>query len=143
MAAPGTGASEPSAWLGGLSRLGREAWDTVGARFWQEVRSLVRVSRVEQPEAMLLAPEHAFFLRENLKLRLLNARAALLSRQFSAAQADLAVAGEALRRYFDTGSRKTQLTQDLLQQVRAQCAHTALPRPDETTAALAALSAVR
>lgn len=146
-AAPGAAASEPatepSAWLGGLGRLGREAWDTVGARFWQEVRSLVRVSRVEHPEAMLLAPEHAFFLRENLKLRLLNARAALLSRQFNAAQADLAVAGDALQRYFDAGSRKTQLTRELLQQVQAQCAHTTLPRPDETTAALAALSAVR
>jgi uroporphyrin-III C-methyltransferase len=40
---------------------------------------LVRVTPIDQPEAMLLAPEQAFFLRENLKLRLLNARLALLS----------------------------------------------------------------
>ena len=54
-----------------------------------EIRSLVRVTRIDHPEAMLVAPEQAFFLRENLKLRLLNARLALLARQFDAAQADL------------------------------------------------------
>ena len=37
--------------------------------------------RIDQPEAMLLAPDQAFFLRENLKLRLLNARLALLARR--------------------------------------------------------------
>ncbi|NTV85288.1 MAG: hypothetical protein HGA21_00930, partial [Burkholderiaceae bacterium] len=40
----------------------------------QETRKLVRVSRIEQPEATLLSPEQSFFLRENLKLKLLNAR---------------------------------------------------------------------
>jgi 2-dehydro-3-deoxyglucarate aldolase/4-hydroxy-2-oxoheptanedioate aldolase len=45
---------------------------------------------------MLIAPEQAFFLRENLKLRLLNARLALLSRQFDTAQADLSDALAAL-----------------------------------------------
>jgi uroporphyrin-3 C-methyltransferase len=50
---------------------------------WSEVRDLVRVTRVDEPEAALLAPEQAFFLRENLKLRLLNARLALLSDRYS------------------------------------------------------------
>ena len=54
---------------------------------------------------MLLAPEQAFFLRENLKLRLLNARLALLSRQFDTAQADLREAQCALERYFDRSSQ--------------------------------------
>ena len=54
-----------------------------------EIRSLVRVTRIDQPEAMLVAPEQAFFLKENLKLRLLNARLSLLARQFDAARGDL------------------------------------------------------
>ena len=55
---------------------------------------------------MLIAPEQAFFLRENLKLRLLNARLALLSRQFDTAQSDLRDAQSALDRYFDRSSRR-------------------------------------
>ena len=56
---------------------------------WSEIRSLVRVTRIDQPEAMLVAPDQAFFLQENLKLRLLNARLSLLARQFDAARGDL------------------------------------------------------
>ncbi|WP_448900770.1 uroporphyrinogen-III C-methyltransferase, partial [Escherichia coli] len=56
---------------------------------WGETRSLVRVTRITQPEGMLIAPDQAFFLRENVKLRLLNARLALLSRQTPQATADL------------------------------------------------------
>ncbi len=52
----------------------------------QNGRELVRVSRIDQPEAALLAPEQVFFLRENIKLRLLNARLGLLARQMEQAQ---------------------------------------------------------
>ncbi|RYF39575.1 MAG: hypothetical protein EOO25_14660 [Comamonadaceae bacterium] len=54
-----------------------------------EARKLLRVSRIEQPEAALLSPEQSFFLRENFKLRLMNARLGLLSRQTDTARADL------------------------------------------------------
>ena len=66
----------------------------------------------------MLAPEHAYFLRENLKLRLLNARMALLSRNEAAFRADLLAAQEALLRYFDTRARQTQTVQALLRQVQ-------------------------
>jgi uroporphyrin-III C-methyltransferase len=49
-------------------------WQTVLDRFMLEARGLLRVSRIDSPEAALLAPEQGFFLRENLKLKLLNAR---------------------------------------------------------------------
>jgi HemY protein len=81
------------------------------------VRSLVRVTRIDKPEAMLVAPEQAFFLRENLKLRLLNARLALLSRQFDIAQSDLRDAQSALDRYFDRSSRRVVLATELVRQV--------------------------
>jgi uroporphyrin-3 C-methyltransferase len=102
----------------------------------ENARDLVRVSRVDQPEAMLLAPEQAFFLRENLKLKLLNLRLSLLARQNDAARADVATAMAMLNKYFDPGSRRVQSVVGQLLQVQAQVRTAQLPRIDETLAAL-------
>lgn len=110
---------------------------------WDEVRSLVRVSRIDQPEAILLAPEEAFFLRENLKLKLLNARLGVLARQFQSARADLSAASGAINKYFDPTSRRTQSVATLLQQAQVHMKHTELPRIDETFAALTSAAAGR
>lgn len=110
---------------------------------WSETRSLVRVTRIAQPEGMLIAPDQAFFLRENVKLRLLNARLALLSRQTPQATADLRLVERSLPRYFDAQSRKTQLLQSMVSDVIAQSQQTAVPRPDDTLAALAAVAGGR
>ncbi len=120
-----------------------ERWDALAGRVWGEARSLVRVTRIEHPEAMLLAPEQAYFLRENLKLRLLNARLALLSRQFDTAQGDLQGAQNALERYFDRSSRRTQLATELIRRVALQARQVGLPRPDHTLAALSTAAAGR
>jgi uroporphyrin-III C-methyltransferase len=127
--------SLPAAW--------GEAWNSVSSRVGDEVRSLVRVTRVDHPDAALLAPEQAFFVRENLKLRLLNARLALLSRQFPTAQSDLLGAQTMIDRYFDRSSRRATLASDLLKQVMQQSRQTVLPRPDDTLAALTAAAAGR
>lgn len=94
------------------------AWSGWTGEMWTDVRQLLRVRTVEHPEAMMLAPEHAYFLRENLKLRLLNARMALLSRNEAAFRADLLAAQESLVRYFDTRAAQTQRVQALLRQVQ-------------------------
>ena len=116
-------------------------------RSWQvvrdEVRALVRVSRIEHPEATLLSPEQSFFLRENFKLKLLNARLGLLARQIDSSRADLVTASTALARYFDASSRKTQTAAALLQQVQTQMKTLELPRVDESLAALATAAAGR
>ena len=120
--------------------------DVAGAltqRVWTEAKSLVRVTRIEHPDAMLLEPEQAFFLKENLKLRLLNARLALLSRQFDTAQTDLAGARTMIERYFDRSARRTAVATELLTQVAAQARSVRVPRPDDTLAALAAATAGR
>jgi uroporphyrin-3 C-methyltransferase len=119
------------------------------ARWWEhwreavleDARSLVRVSRIDEPEAMLLAPEQAFFLRENLKLKLLNVRLSLLARQNDAARNDVAAAQAALHKYFDPNSRRTQAVAAQLQQVQAQVRTAELPRVDDTLAALATAAA--
>ena len=133
-------ASAPSApwwqtWNGG--------WSAVTERMWSEAKSLIRVTRIDHPEAMLLAPDNAFFVRENLKLRLLNARLALLSRQFETTQSDLQLAQNALDRYFDRSARSTVLLSQLLNQVAAQSREVNVPKPDDTLAAVAAAAAGR
>ena len=138
-AAAAAAAAAGQGWWSWLQAQG--AW--AGERVWGEVRSLVRVTRIDHPEAALVAPEQAWFLRENLKLRLLNARLALLSRQFDTAQADLRDAVASLDRYFDRSARRVVLTSDLLRQVAGQARLVSLPRPDETLAALAAAQAGR
>ena len=84
----------------------REAQDNAWTRFWREawaeLRQLVRVQRMDQPEAPLLAPSQTFFLRENLKLRLIGARLALLARDATSYKADLKAARDWLGRYYDT-----------------------------------------
>ncbi|WP_241516963.1 uroporphyrinogen-III C-methyltransferase [Roseateles puraquae] len=110
---------------------------------WSEARTLLRVTRIEHPEAALISPDQSFFLRENLKLRLLNARLALLSRQFDTAQSDLRDAQEMLSRYFDTRSRKVSSVTELLRQVAGQARQVSVPRPDDTLAALTAAAAGR
>ena len=84
---------------GFLARLGAEIWD--------ELRQLVVVRRMDRPEAPLLAPTQAYFLRENLRLRLLNARLSLLARDEAGYRADLRAAREWIERYFDADAKAT------------------------------------
>lgn len=118
-------------------------WESVLSDIWGDVLSLVRVSRIDRPEAGLLAPEQSYFLRENLKLRLLNARLALLTRHLDAARQDLTQVQRDLERYFDMGSRRGQTAQASLRQVLADIKQVELPRVDETLAALATAAAGR
>lgn len=108
-----------------------------------EMRSLVRVRRIDHPEAALLTPAQSFFVRENLKLLLLNARLGLLARQPEAARADLLKAAAALEKYFDANSRRLRAAAALLQQTREQMKSLELPRVDDTLAALATAAAGR
>jgi uroporphyrin-3 C-methyltransferase len=108
-----------------------------------EARSLVRVGRIQSPEAVLLAPEQSYFLRENLKLKLLNARLSLLSRQVDATRTELNQVAASLNRYFDPASRRTQAAATLLQQLQQQVRTTEPARIDDTLAALTTAAAGR
>ncbi len=136
-AASATSTEAETGWRSAVIGWGKGAAETV----WSETRSLVRLTRIAQPEAMLIAPDQAFFLRENVKLRLLNARLALMSRQATQAAADLRQIERVLPRYFDVQSRKTQLLQTMVTEAIAQSQLTQVPRPDDTLAALATIAA--
>jgi uroporphyrin-3 C-methyltransferase/uroporphyrinogen III methyltransferase/synthase len=96
-----------------------ETWRAWSREMWDDIRQLVRVRTVDTPEALMLSPSESYFVRENLKLRLLNARLALLSRNESAFRDDLNTAQGMLVKYFDTRSRPTQAAQAALRQVQA------------------------
>lgn len=130
-----TAPADQAWWMATLQR----GWEVVR----DEARTLLRVSRIDQPEAILLAPDQAFFLRENLKLKLLNARLGVLARQTDSARADLAAASVALNKYFDPASRRTQSAATVLQQAQAHMKASDLPRLDETLSALATAAAGR
>jgi uroporphyrin-3 C-methyltransferase len=93
-------------------------WRQWSGEMWADVRDLIRVRTVETPEALLLSPSESFFVRENLKLRLLNARLALLSHNEGAFRDDLNNAQATLVKYFDTRARSTQSAQAMLRQVQ-------------------------
>lgn len=96
-----------------------QTWRNWSQEMWDDVRQLIRVRSVEQPEALMLSPSESYFVRENLKLRLLNARLALLSRNEATFRDDLATAQDMLLKYFDTRARATQSVQAALRQVQA------------------------
>ena len=82
---------------------------------WSELRQLVVVRQVNNPEPPLLPPSQAYFLRENLRLRLLNARLTLLTRDEAGYREDLRAAQRWIQRYFDPRSK---LTADALNQLK-------------------------
>lgn len=127
----GSAPTLPSWWMAGLMQFG------------DQLKGLVRVSRIESPEAALLSPEQGFFLRENLKLKLLNARLGLLARQKDAARSDLASASVIVRRYADASSRKTSQLLQLLEQSGVQLKASESPRLDGSLTALATAAAGR
>ncbi|WP_066260521.1 uroporphyrinogen-III C-methyltransferase [Hydrogenophaga flava] len=141
-ASPATASpAEPAAPTAGGWDRAVQTWSGFWSRVWEETtrsgRELVRVSRIDRPEAVLLAPEQAFFLRENLKLRLLNARLGLLARQMDAVQDDLKTIDAALARHFDTTAPDVAAAQAAVTQLRAELVLTEWPRPEESLAALA------
>lgn len=133
-----------SAGLVSVAKSATSSWWQEGLQtILDEARGLLRVSRIEQADSALLSPEQSFFVRENFKLKLLNARLGLLARQLDSSRADLKTASGSLGKYFDQTSRKTQSAHALLQQVQAEMRTLELPRLDDTLSALATAAAGR
>ena len=89
-------------------------WTRFWRDAWSELRQLVRVQQIDQAEVPLLSPAQSYFLRENLKLRLIGARLALLSRDAASYKADLKAARDWLSRYYDTRNNNVAYALGLL-----------------------------
>ncbi|HXC39425.1 MAG TPA: uroporphyrinogen-III C-methyltransferase [Burkholderiales bacterium] len=94
-------------------------WGRFGGEVWSELRSLVRIQVMDKNDPSLLAPGQAYFLRENLRLRLLSARLALLARDQATFREDVRVASAWVARWFDTRSKPVQTLQAALAQFSA------------------------
>lgn len=84
------------------------SWWNVWEKSLGTLKGLVEIRRLENNDAMLISPEQAYFVRENLRLRLLDARTALMQRNSEVYQGDLNNAETAVRQYFDAKSPATQ-----------------------------------
>ncbi|MFZ6774320.1 uroporphyrinogen-III C-methyltransferase [Undibacterium sp. SXout7W] len=96
----------------------QDGWQSFSSEMWNEIKQLIRVRNVETPDVLLLTPSQSYFARENLKLRLLNARLALLARNEGIFRSDMIAAQDAIAKYFDTRAKQTQAAQALLRQVQ-------------------------
>lgn len=83
-------------------------WRRLIHEVWQDFKSLVRLERIDRAEPPLLTPEQAFFLHENVKLRLLMARIALLQHDEQSYRTNMEAAAEWIKQYFDTSALETQ-----------------------------------
>jgi len=90
-----------------------------GGELWRELRQLVTVRRVDSAEPPFVPPQQAWFLRENLKLRLLNARVSLLTRDEAGYREDLRTAQNWIQRYFDARAKNSVAALALLKQLSA------------------------
>ena len=118
-------------------------WLRIASEVVHSGRDLVRVSRIDRPEAALLAPEQTFFLRENLKLKLLNARLGVLARQLRIAQADMVAVDSALERYFDPKASSVVGARAVMLRLKRDLVDSPMPTPDDSLAALAAAAGGR
>lgn len=116
-------------------RAGRRTTD-IGQELWAELKRLVQIRRIEGNEAVLLPPEQAYFLRENLRLRLLSARLALLAQDQAAFQADLSAVSAMLNRYFNTRDAGVAAALKDIQRLSSLQIAQTLPGIDASLAAL-------
>lgn len=121
----------------------RSWWQALAAEAWEEIRSLVRIQKFDRPAPELLTPEQSRILRENIKLRLLNARLALLSRDQWTFKNELAAAENWLARYFNQHAKSVQAADSSLRQLAATEIVVELPNLHASLAALQTLKTER
>jgi uroporphyrin-3 C-methyltransferase len=102
-------------------------WDRAWRAVWEELKGLVRVQRLDASDPALIAPEGRVFLRENLKVRLLHARLALLQRDEAAFRGDLKAVQSSLERWFDTKQKPVASALQTLAQLNAAVVNAELP----------------
>lgn len=106
---------------------------------WTEMKQMVRIERMDQDAPALLAPSQSLFLRENLRLRLINARLSLLQRDGNSFRDDLKLSVKWLEQYFDMRAPAVKSARDSLQRMSTANLNLALPSLSETLAALRAV----
>ncbi|TBR15440.1 uroporphyrinogen-III C-methyltransferase [Rugosibacter aromaticivorans] len=118
------------------SIISRSYWQGLVSEVWHEVYQLLRIERIEHRDPALLSPSQSFFLRENLKLRLLNARLALLQRDGKTFREETVQTQALLDRYFDGRAQSVVTVRQTLTSLAATDVGFNLPSLGETLAAV-------
>lgn len=135
--AQGTSGSAPATSApGSNSGLGLPTWQELMDRLMAKVAEIVRVRRVDDPRAILLTPEQSALMAERLRLRLLSARLALLSRQEAIFLQDVAQAQQLLTQIFDPQDARVVGYQQLLGQFSQLGGKLAIPVGLKASAAI-------
>jgi uroporphyrin-III C-methyltransferase len=95
------------------------AWIRFLRDVWADLRAVVRIENTDRAAPPLVTPQEAFFLRENVRLRLLAARLALLARDDASYKADLDETLKWLDRYFETHAKPVQVVAAAITQARS------------------------
>jgi uroporphyrinogen III methyltransferase / synthase len=114
----------------------RGFWSRLSSEVWNELRQLIVVRQVGNPEPPLLPPSQAYFVRENLRLRLLNARLSLLTRDEAGYREDLRTAQRWIQRYFDPRSKQTADALSQLKQLSSSTVSFEMPSITESLEAV-------
>lgn len=118
-------------------------WSALLQEGWAELRSLVRIQRFDRQEVVLLSPDQSLILRENIKLRLLNARLALLTRDQWVFRSELKAAHAWLERYFQVEEKSVQAALAALKQLAATEITVEVPSLNDSLTALQNIKAGR
>lgn len=103
---------------------------------WDDIKNLITVERINKPEPPLLEADQSFYLRENVKLRLLTARIALLQHDETTYKADLNTVKSWLNEYFDTRHPDAIKAFNLLNKLSSNNISIELPQLTESFAAV-------
>lgn len=121
--------------LNASRRWAGEAWSMVR----HDLGGLLSVRRVQDSSALLLSPDQATQLRENLRLRVMTAQLALMMRQPSVWNSELQVLLKALDSYFDTTAEQTRQARKLAAQLAEISVAVKLPSVSNSMQALDAV----
>lgn len=110
------------------------SWQKLAYEVWQDIKDIIRLERIDRPEPPLLAPEQNYFLRENIKLRLLSARIALLQHDEQTYKADLRAAEKWLLEHFDMRESSSKLMLSTIRQLSADNIVIEVPDINDTLA---------
>jgi len=116
------------------------AWQEILNGLESRLADVIRIRRVENPEAVFLTPEQGALVAERLRLRLLSARFALISRQDKLLESDIAQSLKILEQAFDTEHERVRMHRETLRNV-VKTAGTL--KPMTPMSAFAALGALR
>jgi len=94
-------------------------WGKFLREIWHDAKKLVRIENTHKDALPLMSTTQTLFLRENLKLRLLSARLALLSRDEVSFKHDIKTAQDWVKLYFDVKSEEGAQAISTLQKLNA------------------------